>query len=269
MLRGMEKSAASPLLTSTLSTMSVSVRRLQRPGPASPPTSSTSSRPSVNGPGRGVGEGVGVGSVVGASGLAGEQGRRRAGHIGRIGDVAEAVVPLDVAAVGRREDRLERVMDGHHLRADDVVRGPGDGQQGDDRDRRQDRVRDLRAAAPPGVEDGRRAPDEEQDVEDGDAHQDVRLDEEAEQLGVIAVGDDDADEDGEQERGQEEEADPDAALEQLAGAGDEERKERSERARAAQRRAGLARVGVLVPSGGGRVGRRACCGSPVSSRRWT
>ena len=70
-------------------------------------------------------------------------------------------------------------MDGHRLCPDDVVRRPGDGQQGDDRDRRQDGVRDLRTTAPPGVEDGRRPPDEDQDVEDGDAHQDVRLDKEA------------------------------------------------------------------------------------------
>ena len=69
-----------------------------------------------------------MGSGRRGSGLAGEQGRRRAGHIGRIGDVTEAVIPLDVAAVGRREDRIEGVVDGHHLRADDVVGGACDGQ---------------------------------------------------------------------------------------------------------------------------------------------
>ena len=59
MLRGIEKIADSPLFSSTLSTTSVSVRRLQRPGPASAPTRRMSRRPSARGPGRGVGAGVG------------------------------------------------------------------------------------------------------------------------------------------------------------------------------------------------------------------
>ena len=65
MLRGIEKSAALPLATSTLSTIIVSVRRLQRPGPASAPTSRRSSLPSTNGSGTGSGVGLGVGGTVG------------------------------------------------------------------------------------------------------------------------------------------------------------------------------------------------------------
>ena len=65
MLRGIPNIAARPVFWSTLSTIIVSVRRLQRPGPSSLPMSSRFSRPSLAHFGPGVGEGVGVGVGVG------------------------------------------------------------------------------------------------------------------------------------------------------------------------------------------------------------
>ncbi len=64
-LRGIPNIAARPDLMSTLSTTIVSVRRSQRPVPASLPTSSRLSRPSWAQSGTGLGEGDGVGVTSG------------------------------------------------------------------------------------------------------------------------------------------------------------------------------------------------------------
>jgi hypothetical protein len=64
-------SAARPVATSMLSTTSVSMRAIHRPGPASLPMSSTLSRPSTAQAGTGTGVAVGTGgSVTGPVGIA-------------------------------------------------------------------------------------------------------------------------------------------------------------------------------------------------------
>ena len=63
MLRGMPNNAARAVATSTLSTIMVSLRSCQRPGPASLPMSSRFSRPSAAQGGTGIGVGVGSGGT--------------------------------------------------------------------------------------------------------------------------------------------------------------------------------------------------------------
>ena len=82
----MPKKAALPVATSTLNSSIESVRRLQRPGPASPPTSSRLSRPSADQEG-GAGVGMGVGVAPGA----------RLAGVGTGGDVE--VMPKTVVTV--------------------------------------------------------------------------------------------------------------------------------------------------------------------------
>ena len=187
--------AASPLFSSTLRTTSVSVRRLQRPGPASAPTSSRSRRPSSERAGprgrrrgrRGVGR-RGRRSAPGTDFGVGRRCEARGRRGGRGGQIAEPVVLV----VRRCEDRRRRCRGPPGPRRRRRVRRRGQRQQDREDDHREIGARDVRADVPPGIDDGHRAPDEEDGVRDDDAEQDGRLEHDPDGFAGVTTGKRDA-----------------------------------------------------------------------------
>ena len=127
MLRGIEKSAASPLFSSTLSTTSVSVRRLQRPGSGVGADEQQVESTVQERAGRGVGVGVGDGVGVGVARRARHLEQASASAVGaRLADgdaVAAGSSPNpSSSSSGRGEDGVDRVADRQDLDPDEHVR---------------------------------------------------------------------------------------------------------------------------------------------------
>src|SRR3990172_8722754 len=137
MLRGTPKRAARAVRTSTESTIIVSVRRLQRPGPASLPMRSRFSRPSAAQSGTGLGGGSG--GRVGGGGA----GRTKTGRGGGGGGggpppppppLGHEPGPHDGHAAGEQQRHVEDEDREKHLRQHERLQqraGPTEHERGD------------------------------------------------------------------------------------------------------------------------------------------